>query len=236
MAELKLGNKFECFRCGTKFYDLGKSAAVCPKCGTAPQARRRCEVERKAARPRAARGRGGRSGRRRCRDEDAVEEVARRDRRRGGGGRRRGVTRPSSRLPRRARAGRQPRRPPAWSARAARLRRHARTAHRRPALPHRRRLRLPATALPQHRPGRAHAPPAGRSAGDRQGARARRRPPPRPPRRSPPARRRPAPLRRRGLGRPRAPAAPPRAARAALRAGAARRLAPDRRCRPTAGR
>ncbi len=33
MAELKLGNKFECFRCGTKFYDLGKSSALCPKCG-----------------------------------------------------------------------------------------------------------------------------------------------------------------------------------------------------------
>jgi uncharacterized protein (TIGR02300 family) len=33
MPELKLGTKFECYNCGTKFYDLGKSAAVCPKCG-----------------------------------------------------------------------------------------------------------------------------------------------------------------------------------------------------------
>jgi uncharacterized protein (TIGR02300 family) len=33
MPELKLGNKFECFNCGTKFYDLGKSDAMCPKCG-----------------------------------------------------------------------------------------------------------------------------------------------------------------------------------------------------------
>lgn len=33
MAELKLGTKFECFNCGTKFYDLGKSEPLCPKCG-----------------------------------------------------------------------------------------------------------------------------------------------------------------------------------------------------------
>jgi uncharacterized protein (TIGR02300 family) len=33
MPELKLGNKFECYNCGTKFYDLGKSDSVCPKCG-----------------------------------------------------------------------------------------------------------------------------------------------------------------------------------------------------------
>jgi uncharacterized protein (TIGR02300 family) len=33
MPELKLGTKYECFSCGTKFYDLGKSEAVCPKCG-----------------------------------------------------------------------------------------------------------------------------------------------------------------------------------------------------------
>ena len=36
MAEL--GTKYECAECGTKFYDLGNPAAVCPKCGTAPQA------------------------------------------------------------------------------------------------------------------------------------------------------------------------------------------------------
>lgn len=31
--EVKLGSKFECFNCGTKFYDLGKSEPLCPKCG-----------------------------------------------------------------------------------------------------------------------------------------------------------------------------------------------------------
>jgi uncharacterized protein (TIGR02300 family) len=33
MPELKLGTKFECYNCGTKFYDLGKGQALCPKCG-----------------------------------------------------------------------------------------------------------------------------------------------------------------------------------------------------------
>ena len=33
----ELGNKYECAECGTKFYDLGNAAAVCPKCGTAPR-------------------------------------------------------------------------------------------------------------------------------------------------------------------------------------------------------
>lgn len=33
MPELKLGTKYDCYNCGTKFYDLGKSEAVCPKCG-----------------------------------------------------------------------------------------------------------------------------------------------------------------------------------------------------------
>jgi uncharacterized protein (TIGR02300 family) len=33
MPELKLGVKRECFNCGTKFYDLGKPEAICPKCG-----------------------------------------------------------------------------------------------------------------------------------------------------------------------------------------------------------
>jgi hypothetical protein len=28
-----LGKKFECFNCRTKFYNLGKPEAVCPKCG-----------------------------------------------------------------------------------------------------------------------------------------------------------------------------------------------------------
>lgn len=33
MPELKLGTKYECFNCGTKFYDLGKADPLCPKCG-----------------------------------------------------------------------------------------------------------------------------------------------------------------------------------------------------------
>jgi uncharacterized protein (TIGR02300 family) len=33
MPELKLGNKYECFNCATKFYDLGKNEPLCPKCG-----------------------------------------------------------------------------------------------------------------------------------------------------------------------------------------------------------
>ena len=28
-----LGNKHECYNCGTRFYDLGKSESICPKCG-----------------------------------------------------------------------------------------------------------------------------------------------------------------------------------------------------------
>jgi hypothetical protein len=28
-----LGKKYECFKCGTKFYNLGKPEAICPKCG-----------------------------------------------------------------------------------------------------------------------------------------------------------------------------------------------------------
>jgi uncharacterized protein (TIGR02300 family) len=33
MAELNLGTKHECYNCGTRFYDLGKPEALCPKCG-----------------------------------------------------------------------------------------------------------------------------------------------------------------------------------------------------------
>jgi hypothetical protein len=28
-----LGKKFECYNCRTKFYNLGKPEAICPKCG-----------------------------------------------------------------------------------------------------------------------------------------------------------------------------------------------------------
>lgn len=33
MAELKLGNKYECYNCEVKFYDLGKTKPICPQCG-----------------------------------------------------------------------------------------------------------------------------------------------------------------------------------------------------------
>lgn len=37
MTEIKLGDKYECFNCGAKFYDLGKGESVCPKCGADQQ-------------------------------------------------------------------------------------------------------------------------------------------------------------------------------------------------------
>jgi len=33
MPARDLGSKHDCFKCGTKFYDLKKPAPVCPKCG-----------------------------------------------------------------------------------------------------------------------------------------------------------------------------------------------------------
>lgn len=32
----KYGNKFTCWSCGTKFYDLNKPNPLCPKCGADP--------------------------------------------------------------------------------------------------------------------------------------------------------------------------------------------------------
>ena len=34
MSRGHLGNKFTCEECGTKFYDLNKTPAICPKCGS----------------------------------------------------------------------------------------------------------------------------------------------------------------------------------------------------------
>jgi uncharacterized protein (TIGR02300 family) len=34
MPARDLGSKFICFKCNTKFYDLKKPEAVCPKCGS----------------------------------------------------------------------------------------------------------------------------------------------------------------------------------------------------------
>lgn len=32
----KYGNKFTCWSCGTKFYDMNKPEPICPKCGSDP--------------------------------------------------------------------------------------------------------------------------------------------------------------------------------------------------------
>jgi uncharacterized protein (TIGR02300 family) len=37
MPAKDLGTKWNCFKCGTKFYDLKKPDPVCPKCGANPQ-------------------------------------------------------------------------------------------------------------------------------------------------------------------------------------------------------
>lgn len=33
MEKVKLGKKYACFKCGCKFYDLGRPQPLCPKCG-----------------------------------------------------------------------------------------------------------------------------------------------------------------------------------------------------------
>lgn len=33
MTHPKYGNRFTCFQCSVKFYDLGKEEPICPKCG-----------------------------------------------------------------------------------------------------------------------------------------------------------------------------------------------------------
>lgn len=33
----KFGKKFTCWKCSTKFYDLNKPSAKCPKCGANPE-------------------------------------------------------------------------------------------------------------------------------------------------------------------------------------------------------
>jgi uncharacterized protein (TIGR02300 family) len=69
----ELGTKFECAECGTKFYDLGNPAAVCPKCGTAPR-RDGAELERKAPLARIADDEEEEVAA--APDDEAVEEVA----------------------------------------------------------------------------------------------------------------------------------------------------------------
>jgi len=47
-----LGNKHDCFSCGTKFYDLGRSEPVCPKCGANQKDARKQESAPEPAAPR----------------------------------------------------------------------------------------------------------------------------------------------------------------------------------------
>ncbi len=46
-----LGKKYECFNCRTKFYNLGKPEAICPKCGANQKDARSEETPPPAPRP-----------------------------------------------------------------------------------------------------------------------------------------------------------------------------------------
>jgi hypothetical protein len=46
-----LGKKFECYSCGTKFYNLNKPEAVCPKCGANQKEARTEDAPTPAPRP-----------------------------------------------------------------------------------------------------------------------------------------------------------------------------------------
>jgi uncharacterized protein (TIGR02300 family) len=52
MPAKELGTKHVCFKCGTKFYDLKKPEAVCPKCGAD---QRQSPANRPAPEPRKSR-------------------------------------------------------------------------------------------------------------------------------------------------------------------------------------
>jgi uncharacterized protein (TIGR02300 family) len=60
MPAKELGTKHSCFKCGTKFYDLKKAVALCPKCGAdqrespalkSPASERRSRAAARAAEP-----------------------------------------------------------------------------------------------------------------------------------------------------------------------------------------
>ena len=44
-----LGNKYECFRCGARFYDLGKPEPICPKCGANQKDAKKQDLAHEAA-------------------------------------------------------------------------------------------------------------------------------------------------------------------------------------------
>jgi predicted nucleic acid-binding Zn-ribbon protein len=46
-----LGKKFECYNCRTKFYNLGKPEAICPKCGANQKDAKSDEAPAPAPRP-----------------------------------------------------------------------------------------------------------------------------------------------------------------------------------------
>jgi hypothetical protein len=52
-AMAELGKKHECAECGTKFYDLGKADATCPKCGAKASVGQRESERRTSVEPRA---------------------------------------------------------------------------------------------------------------------------------------------------------------------------------------
>ena len=47
-----LGKKYDCFNCHTKFYNLGKPDAICPKCGANQKHAKSDEAPPPAPRPR----------------------------------------------------------------------------------------------------------------------------------------------------------------------------------------
>ncbi|QQR75798.1 MAG: FYDLN acid domain-containing protein [Holophagales bacterium] len=44
----ELGNKWECFSCGVKFYDLGRHESICPKCGANQKDAKAAEIASEA--------------------------------------------------------------------------------------------------------------------------------------------------------------------------------------------
>ena len=46
-----LGKKYECFNCHTKFYNLGKPEAICPKCGASQKNAKSHDAPASAPRP-----------------------------------------------------------------------------------------------------------------------------------------------------------------------------------------